>query len=216
MIHPDPAHRRDGMRRLGVLAAACATLGTSVITLCTGTRDPENMWRWHPDNDTPEAWSDLVASMHAALELAKHSGVTLAFEPEVSNVVDSARKGRLLLDEFRSPYLKVIMDPANIFHSGELPQMGAILDQAFDLLGADIVLAHAKDLSRDGAAGQEAAGTGLLDYDRYLALLRDVQPEVPLILHGLREEQVAASVAFLQAKGARLSLAVENEHGSFR
>src|SRR5262245_47051109 len=51
MIHPDPAKRRDGMQRLRVLAAACASLGTSIITLCTGTRDPDNMWRRHPDND---------------------------------------------------------------------------------------------------------------------------------------------------------------------
>src|SRR4051794_22930926 len=38
MIHPDPAERRAGLRRLRVLAAACARLGTAVITLCTGSR----------------------------------------------------------------------------------------------------------------------------------------------------------------------------------
>jgi sugar phosphate isomerase/epimerase len=56
MIHPNPRKRRDGLRRLGVLAGACGQLGTSVITLCTGTRDPEDMWRSHPENDVPEAW----------------------------------------------------------------------------------------------------------------------------------------------------------------
>src|SRR4051794_10871764 len=39
MIHPDPAHRADGLRRLGVLAAACGAMGVPVITLCTGSRD---------------------------------------------------------------------------------------------------------------------------------------------------------------------------------
>src|SRR5262245_56335477 len=48
MIHPDPRHRRDGLRKLGVIAAACEHLGARVVTLCTGTRDPENMWRRHP------------------------------------------------------------------------------------------------------------------------------------------------------------------------
>ena len=51
MIHPDLRERRHGLQRLRVLASACQQLGTSVITLCTGTRDPENMWRRHPDND---------------------------------------------------------------------------------------------------------------------------------------------------------------------
>ena len=48
------------------------------------------------------------------------------------------------------------------------------LDAAFELLGPDIALAPAKDLERDGDAGNQAAGTGLLDYERYLSLLHAV------------------------------------------
>jgi sugar phosphate isomerase/epimerase len=200
MIHPDPQQRRDGLRRLSVLAAACARLGTSIITLCTGTRDPENMWRRHPDNDSAQAWRDLLASLRVALRIAEDTGTILAFEPEVANVVDSARKGRRLLDELGSPRLKVVMDAANLFHAGELPRMREILMEAFGLLGRDIVLAHAKDLSRDGEAGHEAAGHGLLDYDYYLSLLQAAGLDGPLILHGLAESQVAGCVAFLRGK----------------
>jgi sugar phosphate isomerase/epimerase len=200
MIHPDPARRREGLRRLGVLAGTCERLGTEVITLCTGSRDPDDMWRRHPDNDTPAAWRDLTVSMAEAIQTAEQYGVSLGIEPEVSNVVDSARKARRLLDEMQSPRLKVIMDGANLFHAGELPRMREILSKAFELLGQDIVLAHAKDLSRDGAAGQEAAGTGLLDYDYYLALLAEAGYDGPLILHSLREEQIAGSIQFLRGK----------------
>ncbi len=199
MIDPDVVARQDGLRRLDQLAAACGRLGTSVITLCTGTRDPDNMWRRHPENDSPEAWADMLASTSQALQSAERYGVTLAFEPEVSNVVDSARKGRRLLDEMRSPYLKVVMDGANIFHAGELPRMHDILDEAFDLLGKDIVIAHAKDLDHDGEAGHIAAGKGLLDYERYLSLLAALGGDLPLILHGLAEEEVDDCVAFLVA-----------------
>jgi sugar phosphate isomerase/epimerase len=200
MIHPDPEERQDGLSRLRMLALACHALGTSIITLCTGTRDPHNMWRRHPDNDSSAAWHDLLASLRAALDLTEASGVTLAFEPEVSNVVDSARKGRRLLDELGSPRLKVVMDAANLFHAGELGRMHAVLDEAFDLLGNDIVLAHAKDLSHDGEAGHEAAGEGVLDYDYYLTLLHAHGFQGPLILHGLVERQVARSVRFLREK----------------
>ncbi len=205
MIHPDERARRDGLRRLGILAAACAAIGVSIITLSSGTRDPDDLWRRRPDNDTPEAWGDLLRSMGEAARIAEEAGVTLAVEPEVANVVDSARKGRRLLDELRSPRLKIVLDPANLFHAGALPRMRAILDEAFDLLGPDIALAHAKDLSRDGAAGREAAGTGVLDYDHYLTLLDGLGRDAPLILHGLAEDQVETSLAFLRSKGARLS-----------
>ncbi|MFC1596942.1 sugar phosphate isomerase/epimerase family protein [Planctomycetota bacterium] len=205
MIHPDPEKRRDGLARLDVLASAARRLGTSVITLSTGTRDPDDMWRGHPENNTPEAWRDLVASISAALDIAETHDVTLAFEPEVSNVIDSAVKARRLLDEFGSPRLKVVMDGANLFHAGELPRMHEILDEAFELLGPEIVLGHAKDLDRDGEAGQIPAGQGLLDYDHYLGLFRKVGFRGPLVLHSLAEGDVAGSVAMLREKLAKLA-----------
>jgi sugar phosphate isomerase/epimerase len=207
MSHPDAEHRRAGLRRLCVLASACQQLGTSKIHLCTGTRDRENMWRRHADNDSPEAWRDMAACVREAVEIAEQADVVLAFEPEVNNVVDSAKKARRLLDEIRSPHLKVTMDAANLFHAGELAHMSAVLDQAFALVGKDIVLAHAKDLSHDGDAGHEPAGRGKLDYDRYLSLLHANGFTGPLLLHGLTEAQVPGCVAFLREKLAGVASA---------
>src|SRR5258706_14575641 len=119
MIHPDAGLRRENLRRLGVLAGACGALGTSVISLCTGTRDPRDMWRSHPDNGSPSAWKDLLGSMETALASAEQHQITLAVEPEINNVVDSAAKARALLDHFRSPRLKIIIDPANLFRASE-------------------------------------------------------------------------------------------------
>lgn len=200
IIDPDLKQRQANLRRLRVLAAACEGLGTKVITLCTGTRDPHDMWRYHPDNDSPAAWRDLLDSLAVALEIAEAYKITLGIEPEISNVVDSARKARQLLEALPSPYLKIIMDGANLFPAGTLPRMRDILVEAFDLLGDKIILAHAKDLTRDGEAGQAAAGTGLLDYDLYLGLLQQAGYSSPLILHGLREDEVAGSVAFLRTR----------------
>lgn len=200
MIHPDPGERAKGIERLRVLAGACGILGTSIITLCTGTRDPHNMWQGHPENDSTGAWRDLCEAIERAVDIAELNGVTLAFEPEVSNIVDSAPRARRLLDEMKSARLKVAIDAANLFPAGTLPRMDEILGEAFDLLGEDIVLAHAKDLSVDGAAGHEAAGTGELDYDQYLTKLSMCGYTGPLILHGLSEAQVNASVEFLREK----------------
>jgi sugar phosphate isomerase/epimerase len=198
MIHPDPENRRDGLRRLGVLAGACGRLGTSVMTLCTGTRDPEDMWRYHRDNSTPGAWRDLLASMEQAIWVAEEHDVTLAFEPEVNNVVDSAEKGRRLLDEVRSSRLKVVIDAANLVRKAELPRSEEVLDKAFELLGEKFIIAHAKDVKNTGEV--VAAGHGELDYDRYLENLRGVGFEGPLILHGLEESEVEGSIAFLRTK----------------
>jgi sugar phosphate isomerase/epimerase len=200
MSHPDPEVRQDGLLRLRGVAGACRTLGTSVIAICIGTRNRQNMWLAHPDNNTPAAWADMLSCVSQAARIAEQFAVTLALEPEVSNVVDSAQKARRLLDEIGSRHLKITMDPANLFHAGELPRMQHILEDAFALLGRDIVVAHAKDLSHDGEAGQEAAGCGKLDYNRYISLLGQYHFEGPLLLHGLREGQVPTSVLFLKEK----------------
>ena len=200
IIHPDVQVRSDGMRQLRTLAAACEGLGASIITLSTGTRNVENMWHHHPDNQSSEAWRDCVESMREIAAIGEEFGVTMAFEPEVNNVIDSAERARRLLDEIGSPYLKVVIDGANVFHTGELARMAEVLDTTFELLGKDIVLAHAKDLNHDGDAGHEPAGHGLLDYDRYVRLLKQAGYTGPLVLHGLNESQVDGCVAFLREK----------------
>ena len=204
MIHPDPQVRREGLRRLGVIANACGRLGTSSVTLCTGTRDPDDMWRRHPDNAAPDAWRDLLATMQEALETAEEYDVTLAFEPEATNVVDSAEKGRRLLDEMCSPRLKVIMDAANLFDAEDptrrLSRSEEILEEAFELLGGDLLLAHAKDVK--GSGEFVAAGKGELDYDLYLKHLNEAGYGGPLVMHGLAEEEVEDSLAFLRRKVA--------------
>jgi len=205
MIHPDKKVRRDGLHRLGVLMGACERLGTTTVTLCTGTRDHEDMWRRHPDNARPEAWRDLLATMQEALQTAEEHGVTLAFEPEVGNVVDSAGKGRRLLDEMRSPRLKVVIDAANLFDARDptrrLSRSEEILAEAFELLGGDLYLAHAKDVNDSGEV--VAVGKGDLDFDLYLKHLKEAGYRGPLVMHGLAEEEVESSLAFLRDKLAK-------------
>jgi sugar phosphate isomerase/epimerase len=202
MCHPDANYRAGGVRRIGVLAAACKELGVPRIHLCSGTRDLINMWKYHPKNSTPEAWKDSVASIRDAVEIAKPSGVTLAFEPEVNNVVDSCKKARRMLDEINSPHLKVTMDGSNLFHKGEFARMSEVLDESFAQVGKDIVMAHAKDVSHDGDAGHEPAGHGKLDYVRYLSLLHASGFRGPLFLHGLSKAQAPECIAFLREKMA--------------
>ncbi len=200
MGHPDAAHRRDGVKRLRAMVDACETLGTSVVAICIGTRDPDNMWGHHAENGSAEAWHDMSLCVSEAVRMAEGANVVLALEPEVSNIVDSPQKARRLLDEIGSPNLKITMDAANLFHAGDLPRMAEVMDNAFALLGRDLILAHAKDLSHDGDAGHEPAGKGLLDYDRYIALLRRYEFSGPLLLHGLPEAQVDECVSFLRGK----------------
>jgi len=199
IVHPDLEQRQAGMKRLLGLIRAARFLGTGVVALCTGSRDPESMWRRHPANDDPDAWDDLCASLTEAIRVAEDHDVILTIEPEVNNIVHTAEKARRLLDEIKSPHLKVTFDGANIFHKGELPKMHELLTEAIDLLAGDIILAHAKDLDHDGDAGHLAAGQGKLDYYHYIGLLKKAGFSGPILLHGLEEDQVEGSIRYLKS-----------------
>ena len=201
-IDPDVRQRTEAIRRVGMLAGRCRDLDSSVITLCTGTRHPTNMWRHHPANAEPAAWADCVATMRALSAYAEEAGVMLAFEPEVVNVVDTAEKAVRLIEEVGSPALRVVMDPANYFHPPMLTRVSAVIEEAFALVGNYIALAHAKDVRGPNPGGDEcvrpAAGTGVLDYTTYLRLLTASGYAGGLIMHSLSESEVVSSKAYVE------------------
>ena len=200
MIDPNERTRRERLSRLSVLAQATRELGCNLITLCTGTRDPEDMWRAHPENSSAQAWLDLRRSMEEAIAIAERHDVLLGIEPETGNVVSSTRKARQLLDELPSRCMKIIVDPANLIHRGESRTMRDIISEVFQLLGTDIIMAHAKELAHDGSTGNLAPGRGVLDWNFYFDTLARVNFTGPVVIHGLPEADVSHAVRFLRSK----------------
>lgn len=196
MIHPDPAVRRSGLKRLGVIAAQCEWLNTRLITLCTGSRNAEDMWTAHPDNSSRSAWYDLRESLDIALMHAEEYDLFLGIEPELSNVISSAGDAAKLLSEINSPRLKIIYDPANLIERETIPVMSRKIAQAVQLLGPHIVSVHAKD--RNGMGEFVPAGKGILPYEYLLEQLKQVNYKGNLILHGLKPAEAAESISFLK------------------
>ena len=194
MAHPDPVDRRGNLLKFEVLCEVAARLRIRVVTLCTGTRNPVNMWKWHSENGSEEAWGDMVQSIESALIAAEKNNLVLAFEPESENIVNSASRARKLLNELRNPRLRVVIDPANLIFPG--CNQKEVLDEAFALLGDSIVIAHAKDRDKDFQAC--AAGKGILDFEYYLQCAKQSGFNGPIIMHGLEERDVAFSRDFLR------------------
>jgi sugar phosphate isomerase/epimerase len=207
MIHPDPEQRARGHRGLAVLAASAAAMHTDHITLCTGTRDSKDQWRDHPDNRSASAWRDLLASMEVAIGIAEQHDITLGIEPELANVINSAMAARRLLDELRSPRLKIVLDPANLFETATLATQRRLISEAVDLLADSILMGHAKD--RTGTGEFTAAGNGVLDYDHYLARLQRIDFRGPIVTHGLAPDEAGAVATFLRQRLLHAGFEVE-------
>lgn len=199
MIHPDMAIRLAGRRSFAALADAAPRIGTRLLTVCTGSRDAADQWRRHPDNDSPDAWQDLVAELRQLLPIAEAHDILIGVEPELGNVVSSAGKARALIDLFGGNRIRIVLDPANLFEVAPAAARGALIDDAVSLLGDSIALAHAKDRHADGSFA--TAGDGVVDFPRFIAALRRSGFHGPLVTHGLDAADAGRVAAFLRGAG---------------
>jgi sugar phosphate isomerase/epimerase len=196
MAHPDKAVRDDGMRLLGVIIEATATLSIPLVTLCTGTRDPHDQWAHHPDNADPSAWADMAREMEKALALAERHGVDLGIEPEQANIVTSVADAMRLIADMGSRRLKIVLDPANLFERATPGQARAIVADAVERSAGHVAMAHAKDRFADGRLA--TAGHGIVDFSDFVARLKATGFDGPLVTHGLSAEEAPGVARFLQ------------------
>jgi sugar phosphate isomerase/epimerase len=191
MSHPDPAVRQDGIKRFEKIAAVCGALSCNLITLCTGSRTKESMWIPHPDNDTPEAWKDMSASMEQLVSIADRYNVNLGIETEASNVVNTPQKAKKLIEEFGSARLKIIMDAANLFRAGmaKKEKVRGVIGEAFELLGQYVAIAHGKDIKEGDGIDFTGAGKGIIDFDFFFSELEKIKYKGGIIIHGIKQEK---------------------------
>jgi sugar phosphate isomerase/epimerase len=178
MINPSIDLRDQQIEEAIRLIRLVGVLGADVVTLCTGTRDPDNMWRTHPGNTERSAWSDLRRSLDPLLEAASDAGVRLGVEPEFGNVVRDARTAARLLDELGSDApVGIVLDPANLLTPDTVAQQDRIIGEAVDLLGDRVISIQVKDF-------------GLMDYPALFAQLARIDP-VPVIVQDASEDDAA-------------------------
>jgi len=201
LIDPDQGRLRENMRRFPVIAEASRALDCPILTLCTGTHDPQDMWRYHPDNALEASFQALCANMEPLLPIADRYGLYLGIETEAANVAATPQRSRRLLDTLGSPRVKIVMDGANVFQPGQAhPDLApAVLQNAFDVLGKDVILAHGKDIAASPGIRFATPGRGIIDYDLFLALLRKIGYEGGMILHGIQDEaDIPACAAWMK------------------
>jgi L-ribulose-5-phosphate 3-epimerase len=161
------AWRLERMQRLEWALERTLALGLSDLMLHAG---------FLPEPDDPDR-SALLDTLARAADLARASGITLAFETGQ----ETAELLRTTLDELQSPNVKVNFDPANML----LYDMGDPI-RAVELLGPDIRSVHVKDARRPRTKGQWGEevplGEGEVDIRRFIKALESVGYRGPLVV----------------------------------
>lgn len=197
MIDPDRHRRAGSTRAAAALIARSPELGAAAVTLCTGTRDPADIWRAHPDNADRSAWRDMRTTLDELLPAAAGAAVKLGIEPEMANVVRDADAAERLLTELgpAAAHVGIVLDAANLLTPATLDRQREVLTDAFDRLADAVICLHAKDVVEGGYA---AAGIGGLDYSLVFGLAASLPVTVPTVIQDATEDDVPRVVAYLR------------------
>jgi len=192
-ISPDATIRSAALDQCKQGLALAERIGARCCVNIAGSRGE----RWdgpHPSHFSQEVFEAIVASVREIIDAVqpRHTYYTLETMPWA--YPDSADSYLRLIQSIDRPAFAVHLDPVNLVCS---PQRyyanAAMLRECFDKLGPYIRSCHAKDiLLRDTLTvhlDEVRPGLGGLDYRTFLRELSKLDPDTPLMLEHLPNEQ---------------------------
>lgn len=191
LVAPDATKRRANIAFLQRCLELAPQFGTAIVATETGTRNRESEWAPSPENQGREAWDTLCATLRELLPVAEQHGTILALEGHVNHVINTLERLARLLEQFPTPHLQVVLDPYNYLGQDLLPRKEQVVAALLQQFKDRFVLAHLKDVSRDGAESDTPAfGQGVFPQLIYLDFLRRERPDLPLILEHVSVDQI--------------------------
>ena len=195
IIHPDSDYRISYKNRFEILKQVAVELGIPMISLCTGTRNTNDKWTFHPDNNSKEAWTEMIHALEQLVDIVDGTNIKLGIEPEVGNVVNTTAKASNLIREMASDHLKIIFDPANLFEEAKTKEVEYLIESGLDLLGDHLIMVHIKDRAADGKF--TTPGKGIIPFDFLLDKVKTYKDNLPVVAHGFNSSDLEYVGQFL-------------------
>jgi sugar phosphate isomerase/epimerase len=203
VVSPNADERARGELRIKLLIDNWKRFGCNIIATETGTLNRESEWADAPENATEAAYQQCKGSLEKLARQAEKAGAVIAIETYWKNVISSAERAQRLFKDVPSPALKLVMDPCNFYRKADLANMQAMLNDMFQRVGKQTVIAHAKDVKGADNADDTLlpfAGDGVLDYPLYLRLLAQLDKEIYLAVEHLGINDVTKARNYVLAQ----------------
>ncbi len=196
LIHPDMAERKRMHAWLIKQMETAERVGCPMVTGHVGSRAP-GATHPHPENWTKETWDLSVREVKRVISDSKGVKTVIAFEPNDMVQLNNPWACRRFIDDVGSERVKICLDPANMTNQAFHYRMTEYIDACYDLIGEDIYICHAKDITLENKLHpsfvEVPVGQGAMDYETHLAgMSRLRHPRVLLIEHMTMEEYPVA------------------------
>lgn len=194
---PDKEQLAKNIEKYKAHIRFASILGCGVVGTETGAVNTE--YKYEPANHSEEALEIFINNLRPVVEYAEKMGVIVAIEPVWKHIVYTVERARKVLDAINSPNLQIIFDPVNTLCVDNLDKQDEIIEKAFDILGKDIAVVHAKDYRvENGELISIAAGTGSLNYPLLLKKVKEHKPFVHITLENTTPQNAVATREFME------------------
>jgi sugar phosphate isomerase/epimerase len=215
LIHPDTAIRDKNIQYVIEAFEAAERCGVRSITGITGSMAPGdyNMHTlMHPDNFTKEAWKLSVESIRRILDATAGYKVVWGMEQCITTAIDSPEATRQIIEDVDNPRCKCVLDVTNMISLNTLYRSSELIDEVFDLLGEDVVGAHAKDFRLENRMlvdlQEVPPGQGILDYETYLVRLSRMSWPRTLMLEHFAADNYPPSKRYIEETASRVGVGI--------
>lgn len=212
-MSPDVEARRVALARCKEQLALADKIGARCCVNITGSRG--ELWDGHhPDNLTDETFDLIVETTRSIIDAVKPKRAFYALETMQWMYPDSADSYLKLINAIDRKQFAVHLDPVNIVCS---PQRyynnGALIRECFEKLGQYVKSCHGKDiiLSEKPTVhlDETRPGLGNLDYRVYLQELNKLEPDVPIMMEHLsNEEEYKLAAGYIRSIAKDLEIGI--------
>jgi len=207
-LSPDEKTRREALENCAARLALADRIGARCCVNVSGSRGE----RWagpDPRNLTDDTFDAIVESVRHIIDAARPTRTFYTLETMPWMYPDSAESYRRLLHAIDRKAFAVHFDPVNLVCSPQRYFSNAALIRDFvEKLGPHIRSCHAKDiLLHDKLTthlDEVRPGRGGLDYATFLREINRLDPDLPVMLEHLpNEEQYRQAAAFVRTAAAQ-------------
>jgi sugar phosphate isomerase/epimerase len=203
-LSPDPAIRSAAIEYCTRSLDLAERIGAHCCVNIAGSRGQ----RWdgpHRDDLTEETFALIVKTVQSIIDAVRPSRTFYTLEPMPYMYPDSIESYQRLIEAIDRPAFAVHFDPVNLINSPQLYFANAAFMRAFVAqFGPAIKVCHAKDtVLRQQLTvhlDEVRPGLGTLDYPALLHALNQLDPDLPLMLEHLpNEDEYLAAAAYVRA-----------------
>jgi sugar phosphate isomerase/epimerase len=151
------------------------------------------------EENRDRAMAYVVEALREIMLVAEKEGVLVAFEPVVYHALNTPKLTRELLDTINSSHLKILYDQANLLSPEAASEDEAILEQAKEYFGRDVIALHLKNfVVKEGEKISAPLGSGVVNIPAILQWVSQEGLEVEIIREESTKEELSDDLTFIQ------------------